>query len=179
VLDMPLSTYLLHWLEFMQKGGPVMWLIAAMALVLWSLIFERLWYVLKGFDTDIQYAVQQWVKNKSEHAKSEQSFRLLLTSDLVHKLDERLPLIKSLIALCPLLGLLGTVSGMIAVFDVIAFTSMGDIKLMASGVSQATIPTMSSMVVAISGIFALWFLQKRTNTSKQMISDHFNGGQHA
>ena len=156
-----------------------MWLIALMALVLWMLIFERLWYVSSGFDTDVQYSIHQWIKNKDEHLGAEQAFRLLLASDLVYKLEERLRLIKSLIALCPLLGLLGTVSGMITVFDVIAFTSMADIKLLANGVSQATIPTMSSMVIAISGIFALWFLQKKINSSKQMISDHFNGGKHA
>lgn len=176
---MMLSERLFQWLEFMHQGGPVMWLIAALAMLLWLLIFERLWYVLKGFDCDVKQSVQQWRQNKTDHAKSGQSLRLLLTASLAYRLDERLALIKSLVLLCPLLGLLGTVSGMITVFDVIAFTSMGDIKLMANGVSRATIPTMSSMVIAISGIFALWFLQKKTNSSKQMISSQFNRGRHA
>ena len=51
-------------------------------------------------------------------------------------------------------GLLGTVTGMIEVFDVMAITGSGNARSMASGVSKATIPTMAGMVGALSGVFA-------------------------
>ena len=51
------------------------------------------------------------------------------------------------IALCPLFGLMGTVTGMIEVFQVMAFTGGGDARSMAGGASKATLPTMAGMVV--------------------------------
>jgi len=69
-----------------------------------------------------------------------------------------------LVALCPLLGLMGTVTGMIEVFDVMAVSGSGNARSMASGVSKATIPTMAGMVGALSGVFLATLLtQKVTN----------------
>jgi len=69
--------------------------------------------------------------------------------------------VKTLMAVLPLLGLLGTVTGMISVFDVMAFAGTGNARLMAAGVSKATIPTMSGLVAALSGLyFATWFEQR-------------------
>ncbi len=69
-------------------------------------------------------------------------------------------MIKTLVALCPLLGLLGTVTGMIEVFEVMAFSGTGNARSMAAGVSKATIPTMAGMVAALSGVFAATLLAR-------------------
>ena len=66
-------------------------------------------------------------------------------------------------ALCPLLGLLGTVTGMIEVFDVMAFTGTGNPRLMAGGISKATLPTMTGLVISITGLFAITFLERFIN----------------
>jgi len=63
-----------------------------------------------------------------------------------------MPLIKTLIALCPLVGLLGTVTGMIQVFDALALNGTGNPRLMAAGVARATLPTLAGMAVAVSGL---------------------------
>ena len=68
------------------------------------------------------------------------------------QLEDGLAYIRVLVALCPLLGLLGTVTGMIEVFDVMAVAGSGNAKAMAGGVSKATIPTMAGMVAALSGL---------------------------
>ena len=59
-----------------------------------------------------------------------------------------------------MLGLLGTVTGMIEVFDVMAFTGTGNPRAMASGVSKATLPTMTGLVISISGLFAITIVEK-------------------
>ena len=84
-----------------------------------------------------------------------------------------MPLIKTLITLCPLLGLLGTVTGMIAVFEVMAQVGTGNARLMASGISMATIPTMAGMVGALSGIFICRVLENQVNQKKQELSSCF------
>ena len=81
-------------------------------------------------------------------------------------------MIKTMVALCPLLGLLGTVTGMIEVFNVMAVTGGGDAKSMAGGVSRATIPTMAGMVAALSGVFANSYLEQVANREDQLLEDH-------
>lgn len=174
------ETYILL-LEFMHKGGPVMWLIALLALVLWALVFERLWYLSDAINTEKaknkQAHVIGQVMNQGVHIAP--YLKQIMLSEKQYNLAANLNLIKTLVLLCPLLGLLGTVSGMIAVFDVIAFGNMGDVKLMADGVSKATIPTMASMVVSISGIFAHAYLTRRVNKHKQWQANDLAGDNYA
>ena len=75
--------------------------------------------------------------------------------------------IKTMVALCPLLGLLGTVTGMIEVFNIMAVTGGGDAKSMAGGVQQATIPTMAGMVAALSGVFANTYVTQDCRAGKR------------
>jgi biopolymer transport protein ExbB len=81
-------------------------------------------------------------------------------------------MVATLVALAPLLGLLGTVTGMIEVFHVLAVTGGGDAKAMAGGVAKATLPTMSGMVIAISGLFAKTFLEQKAEVTSKMLEDH-------
>ncbi len=64
-------------------------------------------------------------------------------------LERFLTLIKLISAVAPLLGLLGTVTGMIATFQAITLFGTGDPKLMANGISQALVTTVLGLVVAI------------------------------
>jgi biopolymer transport protein ExbB len=75
-------------------------------------------------------------------------------------------------ALCPLLGLLGTVTGMIEVFNIMAITGGGDAKSMAGCVSKATIPTMAGMVAALSGVFAGTYIEGVAARETQLLEDH-------
>ena len=74
-------------------------------------------------------------------------------------------------AVLPLLGLLGTVSGMIQVFDAVAFSCTGSARLMAGGVSAATIPTMSGLVAALSGLYLATYLEQRATTEVKRAED--------
>ena len=74
-------------------------------------------------------------------------------------------------ALAPLLGLMGTVTGMVAVFDAMA-TQGGNARSMASGVSMATIPTMAGMVASLSGVLATTFLQGKVDRETELFEDH-------
>jgi biopolymer transport protein ExbB len=71
---------------------------------------------------------------------------------LRRRLDSRLSLIAVLAAIAPLLGLLGTVLGMIETFDVIAMFGTGNARAMAGGISVALITTQTGLLVAIPGL---------------------------
>ena len=87
------------------------------------------------------------------------------------KLDQTVPVIRTLIFVCPMLGLLGTVTGMIEVFDVMAVGS-GNTRGMAAGVSKATIPTMAGMVAALSGMFLISQIERFASDEAQRVADH-------
>ena len=76
-----------------------------------------------------------------------------------------------MVAIAPLLGLLGTVTGMVEVFDVMAFTGSSNARAMAAGVSKATIPTMAGMVASLSGLYFSSALERRAKRSMQRVSD--------
>ena len=73
--------------------------------------------------------------------------------------------------LCPLLGLMGTVTGMIEVFDVMAISGSGNARSMASGVSKATIPTMAGMVASLSGVFMVTWFQRNAKRQTELLED--------
>lgn len=95
----------------------------------------------------------------------------MLISEAKLKIEQNIAFIKTMVAVAPLLGLLGTVTGMVAVFDAMAVLGTGNPRAMASGVSQATIPTMSGMVVAISGLYFSYMLRRRADREVERLSD--------
>jgi biopolymer transport protein ExbB len=69
-------------------------------------------------------------------------------------------------------GLLGTVTGMIEVFDVMALTGSGNTRGMAAGVSKATLPTMAGMVAALSGMLFSIQLDRFSRDEAERVADH-------
>ncbi len=86
------------------------------------------------------------------------------------RLKEHLALIGVLAAVAPLLGLLGTVTGMIATFDVLSYFGTGNAKAMASGISEALITTQTGLLVAIPGLYMKGFLDRRADNLNRRIT---------
>jgi biopolymer transport protein ExbB len=93
-----------------------------------------------------------------------------LISEVGERLKANMGLIKTLIALLPLLGLLGTVTGMVQVFEAMTYSG-GNARSMAAGVSAATIPTMSGMVATLSGVLANSFLTSKVDSESHFLED--------
>lgn len=159
-------------LGFMDKGGDVLWLIAAVLLVMWMLIFERIWYLKFSWKSDVAEIIGRWESRKERKSWEAKQIRMMLVSKARMRINQFLPVIKTLVALCPLLGLLGTVTGMIEVFNVMAVTGGGDAKSMAGGVQQATIPTMAGMVAALSGVFANSYVTRIAQRESEFLRDN-------
>ncbi len=90
-------------------------------------------------------------------------------------LEKGLPMIKLLAAVAPLLGLLGTVTGMIATFQSISLFGTGDPKLMANGISQALVTTMLGLCVAIPLLFLHSLVASRSRTLIQILDEQTAG----
>lgn len=158
-------------LAFMDKGGNVLWLIAILVFVMWTLIFERLYYFKLVWRGEVRETINIWEARSERKSWNAKQIRQRLLSQAREHINTNLPLITTLVALCPLLGLLGTVTGMIEVFNVMAVTGGGDAKSMAGGVERATIPTMAGMVAALSGLFANTYLARIANREQEFLQD--------
>lgn len=138
--------------DFLDKGGDVLWAILLLAIWLWWVLLERYWYFFiehKKLLTSYHSKWESRPDHKSWYAKKQ---RRQFISEIDVRMIKNMKLIPTLIALLPMFGLMGTVTGMIQVFDVMAFMGSGNPRAMADGVSAATIPTMAGMVVAIIAI---------------------------
>ena len=158
--------------EFIETGGDVLLVIAFVTLVMWSLILERFWYFRSGHRREKRRIQAIWGGRLDHSSWYAHQVRRLLISEMSHKLESGLGLIKTLVALCPMLGLLGTVTGMIEVFDVMAIAGSGNTRGMASGVSKATLPTMAGMVAALSGMLFAIQLERFATGETERMADH-------
>lgn len=164
-------------LAFMDKGGDVLWLIAILVFVMWTLIFERFWFFTFVWRAERRQLIDKWESRSERQSWNAKQIRSRLVSQSREVINNNMSVITTMVALCPLLGLLGTVTGMIEVFNVMAVTGGGDAKSMAGGVERSTIPTMAGMVAALSGLFANTYLQRiaereQESLEDQLTSDH-------
>lgn len=158
----------LAMLRFFDSGGPVLYVLAALALCLWSLLLERFWFRWRDYPG-------LWRQARDVSNVADGLWRLC---DARLALRQSLPLIKTLIALCPLVGLLGTVTGMIHLFDVMAVSGTANARLMASGVARATLPTLAGMVIAVSGLLSLALLGRWSQSQLRLLDDEQARQQH-
>lgn len=163
------ADYLTAFTGFMDAGGFVLWLIAGLVFVMWCLIIERLLYFKLHHGALLQRMIGRWQARADKGSWYAQRIREGLLSRGKQSVERNLMLIKALIMLCPLLGLLGTVTGMIEVFGVLAVSGNGDVKSIAGGISRATIPTMAGMVAALSGVFAMSWLARKCEREKSLM----------
>ena len=156
---------------FIDTGGPVLWAIAGVTLLLWTLILERYFFLRWIYPRRVQAWVADWFRRRERSSWYAHRIREGMISQARGQLRMGLILIGTLIAVCPLMGLLGTVTGMIQVFDVMALKGTSDARAMAAGVSRATIPTMAGMVVALSALYFNTRLRSRVRTETEQLAD--------
>lgn len=155
---------------FLEAGGDVLYLIAAATFVMWALIFERMWFINTEHKQDVGKALAYWEGRPERTSWHAHMIRLRLISEVNIKLKANMGFIKTLISLLPLLGLLGTVTGMVQVFEAMTYSG-GNARSMAAGVSAATIPTMSGMVATLSGVLANTFIVSKVASEESYMED--------
>lgn len=158
--------------NFLELGGTVLTWIALLTLLMWALIFERLFFMRVRYPSMVRKAMAIWESRSERKSWYAHRVRDELISVVGQSLDQNLSLLKTCVALCPLMGLLGTVTGMISVFEVMAISGSGNPRSMAAGVSMATVPTMAGMVAALSGLAMSAWLDGTAYREREMLSEH-------
>lgn len=155
----------------MERGGDVLYLVLIVTFLMWVLIIERLWYFRAVYRREVGKVLTAWEARPERKSWYAHKIRTAMISEVKENLNQNVDLIKTFVALCPLIGLLGTVTGMIEVFDVMAMTGSGNARAMAGGVSKATLPTMSGMVAALSGVFMSTWIERTAKRESDRLED--------
>ena len=179
--------------HYLRSGGIVMIPILAVSFFMWLLIINRMLFLhglyIKNISRD---KAGELVKTNQVPEKKYQGVNSLLVREflsarshdpdlddfildetvvrLISTLDAHLATIRILAGIAPLLGLLGTVTGMMSTFDVITIFGTGNAKAMAGGISVALITTQTGLMVSIPGLYMSGFLTKRAENLKYRIA---------
>jgi len=157
--------------NFFEAGGNVLWAILIATIILWTLIFERYGYLLLVFPRRRRETVAAWEARSDTTSWYAKQIREQRISELSIEANRGIGMIKTIVGLIPLLGLLGTVTGMIQVFEVLAAIGSSNARAMAQGVSAATIPTMSAMTVAVFTLYFTFSVERRAKLSLEQVED--------
>ncbi|MFD2166307.1 MotA/TolQ/ExbB proton channel family protein [Thalassotalea euphylliae] len=157
--------------SFIATGGNVLYFVAVALLLMWILMIERYWFLQANYPKMRDGIIKRWDARADTTSWYAHRIRDTWISEATEQLERNMLTIKTLVAMCPLIGLLGTVTGMISVFETMAQQGTGNPRLMAAGISMATIPTMAGMVAALSGVFFSSRLDAKVKLAKAKLVD--------
>ncbi|MEO1243303.1 MAG: MotA/TolQ/ExbB proton channel family protein [Pseudomonadota bacterium] len=157
--------------DFLSAGGNVLVVIMVTTFFMWALIIERLMYWTGAHSGVVKRAKRAWAARTDHKSWYAHAIRDRLISEAMQEASRFNNVIRALVAVTPLLGLLGTVTGMVEVFDVMAVTGSSNARLMAAGISKATIPTMSGLVASLSGLIFINAFDRNVEKASHGISD--------
>ncbi|HEX2140535.1 MAG TPA: MotA/TolQ/ExbB proton channel family protein [Woeseiaceae bacterium] len=160
--------------ELANDGGPfVLWIFAS-GVLMWTLIIERYWYFLKVLPKDAAAIREEWHSRSDHTSWKARQIRQAMISRLNVSMTAGFPVMQVLVPMSPLLGLIGTVSGMLEVFDSMALRGSADARSMASGVSEAMICTMTGLAVSITGLWPVHYFKTRAVRETELLADEFS-----
>ncbi|MCB1858001.1 MAG: MotA/TolQ/ExbB proton channel family protein [Gammaproteobacteria bacterium] len=158
-------------IDLTVRGGPLIPLIMLTSLLLWTLIIERYWFYRFRYPSILARTVAQWNLRIEQQSWYARRIREGMISELSVALRRGLIPIKTLAAVLPLLGLLGTVTGMVATFDILQQYGNSNPQALSSGISKALLPTTAGLVTAIAALFFSINLQQRAETEINRVRD--------
>jgi biopolymer transport protein ExbB len=157
--------------DLVEQGGPFVVWIFLCGLLMWTIVIERAWYFSRVLPAQAKQAIADWQARGERHTWCARQVRRATISRLNVAMSANLLVLRTLVPMAPLLGLIGTVSGMLAVFDSMALRGSADARAMASGVSEAMICTLTGLAVSITGLYPNYYFKRRTKLETELLAD--------
>ncbi len=159
--------------DLVKSGGvAVEWIFIA-SVLMWTIAIERWFYFKNKLPGEAASMLALWNARHDHQSWTAHQIRRAMISRLNVAMNANLGILRVLVPLCPLLGLLGTVTGMLEVFDSMAARGSADARAMASGVSQAMVCTMTGLAVSVSGIYPVFLFTHKAKHETELLSDKF------
>jgi biopolymer transport protein ExbB len=138
---------------------------------MWTLVLERTWYFNRILPEQVRQALGEWQARSDRGSWSARQIRRGMISRINIAMTANQLVLRTLVPMAPLLGLIGTVSGMLEVFDSMALRGSADARAMASGVSMAMICTLTGLMVSITGLYPVYYFTSRVRRETELLGD--------
>jgi biopolymer transport protein ExbB len=169
VITAPFSAF-----ETMRElGGPIVDWIFISCVIMWAIVMERSWYFWKVLPQQANGSLASWHARSDRSSWTAHQIRRAMISRLSGAMSSNLQVLRVLVPMAPLLGLLGTVWGMLNVFDAMAARGSADARSMATGVSEAMICTLTGLAVSITGLYPVYYFRRRVRMETEALADKF------
>jgi biopolymer transport protein ExbB len=168
VENIPLVKGVVH---LVADGGPFVGWIFGSGVLLWTLVIERIWYFTRVLPEQAAALQAEWAARTDHNSWCARQIRQRMISRLNVAMTTGFPVMQVLVPMSPLLGLIGTVTGMLEVFDSMALRGNADARSMASGVSMAMICTMTGLAVSITGLYPVHYFRTRAAHETELLAD--------
>ena len=135
--------------EYINRGGPIVYVLIGLNIIGFSImLWKFLQYSIIKFKKDKIASYVSSIIQKSHTKFEEKTFKNAIDKQ-INKLESGLNTIKIIASISPLIGLLGTVVGVLNSFDSISKSGLGDPSIFSNGISIALITTVAGLIVAI------------------------------
>lgn len=185
-------------IDIFLKGGPIMWPLLVTSIITLGVVIDRLWFIYlekrsrqpQRVDTMLECLESGLTDNAIEAGKDTTDFvARTMTYALTHRdtslsqailraanlelkrFSRGLPVLDTVITLAPLLGLLGTVTGMIHSFGLLGNSELGAPTAITGGIAQALIATAFGLGIAIAALLPFNYLNARLEEARHEIED--------
>ena len=161
--------------ELFLRGGPVLYVLFFVTLIIFYILIDKYRFIFFNSESWLKLKLSEFKKEFPPETTDYKFVESVLLASVSRESKTNIKMLEGLISMCPMIGLLGTVYGMIEVFEVLSFLGTGNPRAMSSGVAMATIPTMSGMVITLFGLYFYQDLNGRlhniSNTFKSTVDE--------
>jgi biopolymer transport protein ExbB len=155
----------------LENGGLVLIVILVVSVIMWAMIAERYIFVYFTHPKQVKNLIDEWQQRTDHSSWYAYQIRRGMIAQNSAALRQYLMPIRTLVAALPMLGLLGTVDGMIQTFDVLTVFGTGNARGMAGGISVALITTMGGLLTALSGMYFSTQLEQHVSRTIDTVGD--------
>jgi biopolymer transport protein ExbB len=157
-------------------AGGVLWLLLLLAVALWSLIVERYWYFLFVYPAAQEIALRRWKRYANAELRAARRARKQIVANVFAETHRSVNFIQSLVGVMFLLGVFGSVGGVIRVLDAESLGGAAGQQRVAGGIVAAAVPILAAGALVMVALFFTRALRDRADRETRLLADKLRRG---
>lgn len=154
----------------------VLWLLSLLAVALWALIFERYWYFTLVYPGAQEIALRRWKRYASAELRQARRARQLIVADVFAETHRAVGLIQALVPVILLLGLTGSIEGIMDTLQALSVDGAAGQQLVARGIAAAAVPGIAAGAMVLAALFFTRALRDRADVETRLLADRLRRG---
>ena len=157
-------------------AGGILWLLLLLAVTLWSLIAERYWYFLFVYPEAQEIALRRWKRHANAELRAARRARRQIVASVFAETHRSVSFIQSLVGVMFLLGLFGSVGGLMRVLDAVSLGGAAGQLRVADGIVRAAVPLLAAGALVLVALFFTRALRDRADRETRLLADRLRRG---